>query len=631
MKKLFIPLLLAQILLAPVFTFAQLTAEEQAFTQKCHDNVNVEKKQLSAATALECVRKLTDNNGALLTKLRNQSPEMGEAAVDILSFNNALVDLKNIVTKDSGTAMMRHLQRVLEGDPCPLCAMELGPKPEKTFDWVGKEAGSRLFDIKKSVRTWESLGDIRTKSLSSADYNYDQERWNAQTIPGRYGSLSEWAAAETDKLVAVYGNKSLSDKKPDPQVIAVLRDDLVAGNKREQLVKLEKLGTDLGKPGDGKEAAVQSSADKKAKELAAASQNVSGLKNKSESDQAAYLSGTFDQAGLNTGVVSKTGTAAAKPGGFVFKELSPEQVTGLSGRLVAADDKGNLKGPFADELRGTKAGDEILDFYKDPKYAKAGTNRLDFVFTELPKGWFGGWNPASKKMELNSELVNDWMKKNQVTPEQLFEGDSSKNPHLQDLSQYLAPTFVHEATHQRQGAKAAAAGIDYKVYAGGIRTAPYQMEMETEAFAMDNSFMAEHLQKRGPSYANKLDPFDKKNTELFLEQGVEGVRLSNHRNYSHLESLEGSAAKEFAAATSTAKSLRVLEAKYKADPLGMEDSELDRMQALRTSMDNRFKWYTTVCADSAAAEAKINGWRQDINGKLYPSKSVGAEAPPELL
>ena len=630
MKKLFIPLLL--MLLAPVFAFAQITAEEYAFVQKCHDNVNVEKKQLSAATADECVKKLTDR--AFLTRLRKHSPGMGEAAVGILSFSNALIDLKNIVTDNDGQKMVPHLMRVLERSECPLCAMGLGAEPEKTFEWVGKEAGERLADVKKSVRTWESLGDIRTRSLSSADYNYNLEQWNAQPIAQRYLSLSDWAAKETDKLIAVYGDRAtrsaLANEKPDPQLVLILSEDLLAGGENARLLKLARLILNPDKLGDGTEPATPSAADKKAKELAAAINSVNGLKDKSVADQADYGNQTFNQASLHIGEVPKpeTGTTAAKPGDFVFKELSPKQVSGLSRRMVTVDAKGNLKGPFADEMRGTKAGDEILAFYKNPKYAKAGTNRLDFKFTKQRSGQFGGWSPSTKTMALNSELVNDWMKKNQVTPEQLFEGNPSKNPYLQKLSQYLAPTFVHESTHQRQGAKAAAAGYEF-FYAS--KRAPYQMEMETEAFAMDTSFMAEHLQKRGASYADNLDPFDKKNTELVLKQGVKGVRLANHRAYTQLDSFEGSAAKEFSAAASTAKDLMVLEEKYKAAPKTMSKDELAQMRALRASMDNRFKWYTSVYADSTAAEAKINGWRKEINSKLYPSKSVGAEAPPELL
>ena len=111
MRKLFIPLLLTQLLLTPFLVYAGLTPEELSFAQKCHDNVNAEKKQLSVETALDCVKKLTDDNGALLARLRKQSPEMDEAAVDILAFNNALIDLRNIVNKSEAGGMVAQLQR----------------------------------------------------------------------------------------------------------------------------------------------------------------------------------------------------------------------------------------------------------------------------------------------------------------------------------------------------------------------------------------------------------------------------------------------------------------------------------------------------------------------------------------
>jgi hypothetical protein len=185
MKSMVISPLLLQLLLAPVFTFAQLTAEERAFERKCYDNILRDKKQLSVATALECVKRLNEGNGALLAKLREDSPEMREAVVPLVSWNNALIDLKNIVSNNSGNALAKHLRRVLEDIPCPLCHMGLGPESDKIFDWVGKEAQSCLPEVKRSVHAWESLGPIRTQSLSSADYNIDQAQWAATSITGR--------------------------------------------------------------------------------------------------------------------------------------------------------------------------------------------------------------------------------------------------------------------------------------------------------------------------------------------------------------------------------------------------------------------------------------------------------------
>lgn len=619
------------LLLAPVFTFAQLNDAEQAFAQRCRDNVNIEKRQLSSDTALECVQKLTDNNGALLAGLRAQSPEMEAAAADILSFNSALIDLKNIVTRNSGDDIALHLTRVLKDRDCPLCVMGLGPRPEKAFDWIGREAGADLDNVKIAVRTWEALGELRTRSLSSAEYKFDQKRWNAKTITGRHRSLLNWARKETDRLAALYAGRSrrpgmMISRSVHQRLVPVLREDLIAEDKgddnAEYLAKLDRLEMRISGRGDGTETSAPPPADKKAEELDAAAKNVEELKEKPAAEQAAYLSGLFDQAASNNGGVSEAGpgTAEARPADFVFNRLSAKTRDGLSRLLVSADADGNLRGPFADELRGTKAGDEILAFYKDPEYAKTGVNRLSFIFTRQPKNRFGGWTTSSKMMDLNSLLINNWMKMNKVRPEQFFEGDPSNNPYLRKLARYLAPTFVHEATHQRQDARTAVAGI--------LDMAPYQMEMETEAFAMDTSFMSEQLQKRGVSYAADLCPFDKMNAAAFIENGVEGVRLFKHMDYGYLESLEGSVAKEFVDASSTVKELEPLEAE---DPGIMEEAELKQMRDLRMETDSQFKWYTMVRADSAAFEVKINGWRKELIGKVHPSRSTGEKAPPELL
>jgi len=638
MKKTFLALFFVQLLLFPFFAAAQLTEAEQAFLQKCHDNVNAEKKQLSTVTAKDCVDKLKDE--ALFNKLTEFSPE---ATADVLAYNNALLDLKSIVSRNSGLEMVQHLQRVLEKASCPLCTMGLGPKPEATFEWVDKEAKGRLPEVSKAVRTWDALGAVRTKSLSSADYGHNKGEWNDQLLIDRYKTLVNWAQKETDRLVSVYGNRSfwgkLMGRKPDPALIAALREDLTLGARYPYLQKLTDLEASLAKMGEEegkKEPGAQTAEEKKAKELAAADSKLK--EHEAAHHDAAHDAESghelFDQGSIHVGEakppVPGSGTAGTEKAPFVYKPLSPEQIKNLSGRMLTTDDKGNLSGAIADEMRGTKAGDEIIAFYKDPKYKKDGTNTIAFAFEKQPANQFGGYRPSDKSLNLNSELVNRWMKQNEVTPEQLFEGDPSKNPHLQDLAQYLAPTVVHEATHQRQDAWSNANGINYQLR-GTTKWAPYQMEMETEAFSMDGSFMAEKLSKRGATYAAKLDPFDKKNTELFIEKGVDGIRLENHKAYTNLESFQGSAAKEFSQASATAKDLQALQAKYKSAPGTMTQEELDRMKLLRESMNSRFKWYSMVSANSAANETKIDGWRKDIRDKMYPSKSMTTDAPPELL
>jgi hypothetical protein len=628
MKRMVMLLLLAGSFPAPVFASPGLTAGEQAFVRECRENVDSEQKRLSVATALECVKKLTANNGELLTRISDQNPGTGEAAADILSRNSALMDLEDIVSKNTGFEMVPHLMRVLEDDLCPLCSMGLGPRPEKIFNWTAREAGTRLSDVKKSVRSWESLGEIRTRALSSAGHNYDKKRWNAQTIKERYFSLSKWAAGVTESLTSAYGSSPLCPKFPaDPRLLSVLREDLDAVDDDDGLRKLAALTS--CKTGDGKRPAAP--ARNKTDELYAASKSVMKLEDLPVPVQAAYLNETFDQAGSHpcATLSPAAGIAAAKPRDSVFRGLSQEQAAGLPGLLAAVDAAGNLNGPLAEELRGTRAGDEILAFYRDPAYKKAGDNRFKLVLAELDENDLGGWSLSSKKLRLNILRINNWMKTNHVSPGQLFERPASTNPHLQKLSRYLAPTFVHEATHQRQNARAAAAGINYQIFIfSGDKMAPDQMEIETEAFSMDASFTAGHLRGRGASYADELDPFDRKNAQLFLEKGVEGIRLANHRNYYKYDSLEGSAAKEFFEAAPLAKELMRLESGYRTAPRTLSKAKLARMRALRSAIDSRFKWYAMVRADSAAFEKKINGWRKEIKSKLYPSRE--ACAPPEL-
>lgn len=213
-------------------------------------------------------------------------------------------------------------------------------------------------------------------------------------------------------------------------------------------------------------------------------------------------------------------------------------------------------------------------------------------------------------------------------------GNPATNPHLRGLSEYLAPTVVHETTHQRQTASDKRNGIDLFKYKGKSNSY-YQMEKETEAFSMDASFTAEKYSKlpKGArdKYLARLDPFDKANMEVFQKQGVDGIRLSNHKAYTDKESLDGYASKEFVMAKSTSMRLQALKDKAADDPAALTETERADMQKLDQQMNSKFKWYNITMNDSVAAEDKTNKWRTDINSKISGKRSLKGKPVPTLL
>ena len=579
---------------------------------------NITKMELSPKTAEDCIKTFHDNP-AILTKLRQDSK--GDAN-DILAYNSALKDYKKLISSYKDLDLYNQYTRIMDRNPCPLCDLELGPKPEQSLEWADKYLpANKAAEFRFSVRTWDALGPMRTPALEAKGNS--KENWNAKSFIDRYRALVTWSRELATQIMAIPA-KDYPDRESLAKVVPVLQEDVFdEGIKAELAAYLKTAGVKPVKPEPPSAAAKANAAkvDKAASDAAA-------LKGMSTGDQAGQLDNFFNGTGHNKGEPLDEKKGAS--GKYIYKALSQDDIEKLGPRLLTQKEDGSLSGPLAKEIKGTKAGNEILAFYKDKDFQKAGTNKLAFGFEPMEKGLFGGWNWAREDIKLNSELANDWMQKNKVTPEMLFKGDPATNTNLAGLSEYLAPTLVHESTHQRQTAKDKSEGIDLFKYAGKSNSF-YQMEKETEAFSMDASFTAEKFTTRGKAYANRLDPFDKSNMNVFLKQGVDGIRLENHKAYATKDSLDGETAKQFVMAKSSDMRLKALQTKAAADPSSLSAEERDNMTALDREMASKYKWYATTLNDSVEAEKKINEWRDATRQKLSGKRSIKEKPVPTLL
>jgi hypothetical protein len=614
--KLFLLLPLAAAALA-VPAPAQDEKSPEEIIEGCR--VNITKEELSPKVAEDCIKSFHDNP-AILTQLR-EDPK--NDATEVLAYNSALKDYKKLILSYKDLDLYSQYTRIMDKTPCPLCDLELGPLPEKSFPWAEKYLqANAVAEFKFSVRTWDALGPVRTPALEAKGNT--KEDWNAKPFIDRYRTLVAWSREMAAQIMAIPA-KDYPDREALAKIVPVLQEDVFDVVIKGKLAEyLKTAGVKPVKPETPSAAAKATAAkvDKAASDAAA-------LKGQSTEDQAGQLDNFFNGTGHNKGEPLDA-RKGAKAGKYTYKPLSQDDIEKLGGRLLTQKEDGSLSGPLAKEIKGTKSGDEILAFYKDKAFQKAGTNKLAFGFEPMEKGMFGGWNWYREDIKLNSELVNDWMQKNKVTPEMLFKGDPATNKHLAGLSEYLAPTLVHESTHQRQTAKDKREGIDLFKY-GGKTNSYYQMEKETEAFSMDASFTAEKFAARGKAYANRLDPFDKSNMEVFIKQGVDGIRLSNHKSYSTKDSLDGEAAKQFVQAKSSDMRLQALQDRAKADPASLTAAEQDDLAALKQEMSSKFKWYTTTMADSVQAETKINEWRDEIRRKINKTRSIKETPVPTLL
>ncbi|MGD9641841.1 MAG: hypothetical protein AB7V08_03780 [Elusimicrobiales bacterium] len=584
---------LAAALLLPQYLLAA-SGPGADLVQKCQDNVDKAKKQLSPVVAQECVQKLT---GPVLTELQNTDP--GKAAA-IISHNNALVDLKKLTANYSGKSLAEALAREMEASACALCELGLGPRPELAFSWFETNVGGRAATVKNAVRTWDALGGTRTGSLAAETEKYSKETWNKQKIMARYQRLSAWARKNTDVLTRA---PAAAAAKPDFTALAdTLRTDLVMDGDDYYVDLLDSLAINAAKAAPASAAA----AAKKDKAAAATAAKTAELKGRSASEQKDYLDGAFDNARPGAGVPAVE--AGGKGAKFTPVPITTAQAAQLSAKMGTVKD-GKFTGYLADEVRGTKAGDELTAFFADKEYAKTGGNALNLKFekgTGSLSNALGWWSGDKKTTTVNTKLVDDYCAGKKITPEQMLKSDE----HLKGVARYVAPNFVHETTHQRQDAWAARNGLDYIKYKGGSTGQPYQMEMETEAFSMQAAFSAEKAKKTGPAYLAQISPSHRANAERFMEDGVDAMRTDKHKLYTGISSMEGASAQEFQKAKGAADYVKILEDKRRADPSSLTAKEQADLKLYREAMDSRFKWYTMVQQKSAADERKLLEWRE---------------------
>lgn len=608
--------LLSLILVLPAAAFAQLSDADRALVTECAANIDPAKKQLSPETADKCIKGLNAGSPALITRYAKDEPE--QAGI-LIGYNNALIDLKRTVVNQEGISGVKALVRILEKSDCTLCDMNLGPRPELAFDWIGSYASARLETVKKDVRTWDALGDIRIASLSSKDYGHAKPGWNGRDMIDRYIELGNWAKAETTKLEAAARMPGAAAKLNIAALAAVLREDLGKVGDSASIAKLDALTAAAGVKKE--EAPKPSTADKKGKELSGAQDRLSAITPDGQQD---YLASAFDNAAANKGAVAApkpgpggTPGAAPKPGTPMTPvKMTPAEEQALADAMIRME-KGKPTGYLADVMTQTEAGKRTNAFYSDPKYAKAGSNNLAFGFERSP-GAFGYWNPDEKIIRVNSEVAEEFAAKRGMTVPQMMKDPAA----MKDLAIYISPTFVHEAEHQNQTARAIAGGYDFKKYDVGSDD-PYTRAKENLSNKWSSEHMIEYCSKNGGAGCfKKYHEMHADNADKYMQGGLAALDTLKAPLYPRIDSMEGGAAREFKAAQTYASQLKALETKNRTNPKGMSRADLDTMREYRTLMDTRFKWYTSIYQESTSAEAAALAFR-----KQYGSAGLGLSVP----
>ncbi|MCX5785004.1 MAG: hypothetical protein NTX59_04900 [Elusimicrobia bacterium] len=481
----------------------------QELTKEESSRLKIYEAQISSANPEGAAKFLADSE--LLDKLIISDPRK---AADLQSKAGAVTEYEKLLGKNWTAAQERNLSEAIASrllDQSPLAKVGLAPEPEKTLDWAAKyekyDAGKTAL-LKKSLRNWDALfngytfsplyrhGSLAAWEVKNSTGNFlmnivksdaifkgseaDMKAlWETMTLKERNNYMTLKAGQALDRFVG-------SSTRSDPAFVSSIGNSEILGY--------------LDGPGNGRlqKYIAQMNAVELTKSRLKPAQ-LAKLQDQPIEQQIYLLGNAFDKSEIKGPVAAERkidSLRQSKPG----ETISPQ-----NNELLA-----KMLGPsMLAEIKGNVAGDKVAKFY-------ASGARLD-ISIESCQGCYAKYDPSSRKMIFDSELIQQYMRVNNITADSMV----SSKEQLAGLSKYLSPMLVHEGTHQMQHAWAEKARV-YK---------PYVAEDEEEAGSMealytmgklknDPKFKSMMLKMRASSssYADKrleLERTFRKNTDEF--------------------------------------------------------------------------------------------------------------------
>lgn len=540
MKKTFFSLiLLASTAAAPAL--AELTPEETAVRTGCV--ANIANKVYDPAEAEKCLTSLKPDS-PLYKKMK---AEEEDTLTYVLKYENMFKELGEFFKDGPRECLMRRRYlEMLETDAyqegCVLCDLDMGPQPDKTFPWIGKYYGGQLPVAQRAALSWNEAGAPRAATL--AKIGVTAARWNDLKLSERTAVImAETAISSGTSYPREITSCNTFNSNPQQYLNRYLPADIRA-NIRAYFAAIMPAPQPAGTGSSAANPSKYADASKRAKEMAG----------KSDGELMAYLGGMFDnKAGTaampDYGKPAKPAPAAAKPKGGpeayklpeenwnkVAEELNVRMVGGVSSM-----DKKKREAAFS----GTPLEDELRKFYtekgKDGKPLHPMKLKL-LDLGELPgtngaycpkfatNGCGNGHGPG--EIAVNSQLVEQWMAKNNVTAKQLM-----ASPALMDkLARSVYPVTLHEGIHNvHQDEYYIANGIDNK----------RMLDKEVVAFSGQAAGVKHKLvdPKTRKLYEGEMDDFSMEVLAVSENGGYRGMK--KFVRYYNLEGTQGAAAKSF--------------------------------------------------------------------------------------
>lgn len=310
-------------------------------------------------------------------------------------------------------------------------------------------------------------------------------------------------------------------------------------------------------------------------------------------EQMLELGRMFDKKEATAGKVQERSLDANRP------SRPDENLSAQNNELIT----GMLRSSLVSEVRGTSPGDKIAAFY--------GSGAKLNLAIETCQGCHAKYEPSSGRIVIDSELVQQYLRANNMTADQLVKSKEG----MAGLTKYVSPIFVHEATHQMQHAWADKADI-YK---------PYSQEDEIEALSMEGLYTSQKRKADG-RYASmfrtmaKSSPYASQRVEVskkFEGNQEDFGSFARQQYYYGVPSFAASSSTVLSAVSGELERRRTLPAAEVAEinEFGKNFEEIRKMSAQEIA--------DSVTDIKTAALTRLQG--ELLNSSVYTDHYAGAE------
>ncbi|MBI5744961.1 MAG: hypothetical protein HY952_10485 [Elusimicrobia bacterium] len=612
---------------------AEFTAEEQATIDFC--KTNIESKAYSPKDAYKCLQAIHPD-ATLFKKLKDEDKDTLNY---ILKYDGVIKELGDFFRDKPGECLIKErylamLEASGDQEGCVLCDMDMAPQPDKTFKWISTYYNGSSQDSMKAGLAWSVAGAPRQPMFTNMGVT--PARWMQMTV--------------SERTAAVMAETALSNKSNYPDVITkcwivngtpqqYMDRNLPADIRASIRAYLAKVMPAPAAAGSGAASGTDPS------KYASAADRAKAMAGKSDAEMMAYLGGMFDKKSAAAKFQSPENFAKAKTAKPGAKE-DPAKYTLPVDKLdkVAAEVKTRMLGgvseldgkPRKPAFSGTQWEDEALKFYTAKGKDGKPLHDLNFGIQVMSKNTNGGYCPQhagtngcgtdfpAGSIRVNKMLVEEWMKKNKITADQL-----TSDPKLMDrLGRHLYVVMVHEGpVHEvRQDQFYIANGVDNKKI------------LDKEAMAFGLSTLSLKNKFNGPEgalYRREASDFDLKTLKAVEDGGYRGIK--SFVRYYDLEGVQGVGAKSIKQMEAGLKEMEL----RKTDPAYASQAKVTNLcswyniqncsDAQLTSMTQKaYPWYETVIARQKSETAMLNSALEEEINQSSLRKSLKAKKIKEL-